>query len=204
MKKHVLFIFLVIISVSLTRAQFNSGSKMVGASSNLDFGIFSDKDKDATDATKIISIDINPRAAYFLKNRIAIGGDVEYYMYRSKYADLDPSTSNTFLIGPFARYYYKTVAMVVPFAELNGGIGSSVDKYVDSFTGEEFKTKHSIFYLGAGVGAAFFLADNFSFEGMLNYSFEHQKNKETEGSHNTNGVMFNFGFSFYFNSLLQD
>jgi len=204
MKKHLLLFLLVVLSAGLARAQFNSGSKMVGASSNLDFGFLSEKEKDVTDATKMTVIDINPRAAYFLKNRIAIGGDLEYYLYRSKYADLDPSTSTTFRIGPFARYYYKTVAMVVPFAELKSGIGSSVDKYIDSFSGEEFKTKHSIFYLGAGVGAAFFLADNFSFEGMLNYSFEKQKNKETGGYHNTHGVMFNFGFSFYFNSLLQD
>ncbi len=203
MKKHLLLFLLLVISAGLARAQFNSGSKMVGASSNLDFGFLSEKEKDVEDATKMTIIDINPRAAYFLKNRIAIGGDLEYYLYRSKYADLDPSTSTTFRIGPFARYYYKTVASVVPFGELKGGVGSQVDKSTGT-TGEEVKYKHSIVYIGAGVGAAFFLADNFSFEGMLNYSYEHQKNKEMGGSHNTNGIMFSFGFSFYFNSLLQD
>ena len=203
MKKHVLLILSGVMSAGLATAQFNSGSKMVGASSNLDFGLFSEKDKDSEDATKLTVIDLNPRAAYFLKNRIAVGGDLEYVFYRSKYADMEPYSSTTFRIGPFARYYYKTVASVVPFGEIKGGAGSYVVKSTDLY-GEESKMKHSIVYAGLGIGAAFFLAENFSFEGMLNYSFENQKNKEMGGSHNTSGIMFNFGFSFYFNSLLQN
>ncbi|KPK87351.1 MAG: hypothetical protein AMS27_02625 [Bacteroides sp. SM23_62_1] len=199
MKKLTIAFILIIVSAGFLSAQFNSGSKMVGASSNLDFGFLSEKDEGATDATKMIFIDINPRAAYFLKNRIAVGGDLEYYLSRSKVGESDPYSSTTFRIGPFARYYYKTVASVVPFAELKGGLGSQVDKLT---TGEKFK--HRIIYVGAGVGASFFLADNFALEGMLNYIFENQKNKEMGGSHNTNGIMLNFGFSFYFNSLLQD
>jgi hypothetical protein len=202
MKNIFLSIIMLVFFCSLAKAQFNTGSKMVGASSSLDFGFTSEKDEGSADASKIISINLTPRAAYFVQNRIAIGGDLGYFYYRSRYDDSDPYRTTDFLIGPFARYYCKSIAWVRPFAEVKLGGGTSVTKYY--VAGELTKTKHSILYTGAGVGAAFFLAENFALEGMLDYTFEHQKNKDTDQSHNSHGIMLSFGFSFFFNSLVQE
>ena len=202
MKTLLLTIVLFVLSASLITAQFNTGSKMVGASSAMDFGFLTTKDKESEYRTNTIAIDLTPRAAYFVSNGVGIGGDIEYYLSRSKTEDLDPSSSSGLIVGPFIRYYFKSVGPVRLFEEMNGGLGFSVSKYY--VAGEQQKNKHRIIYLGAGMGAAYFLADNFALEGMLNYSFENQKNKEMGGSHNTHAIMLNFGFSFFFNSLLQD
>ena len=168
----------------------------------MDFGFLTTKDKESGSRTNTIGIDLTPRGAYFVSNGVGIGGDIGYYMSRSKTEDQDPSSSSGLRVGPFIRYYFKSVGPVRLFEEMKGGIGYSVYKYY--YLGEQEKNKHRIIYLGAGIGAAYFLADNFALEGMLNYSFENQKNKEMGGSHNTHAVMLNFGFSFFFNSLLQD
>jgi long-subunit fatty acid transport protein len=76
MKNYFLTIILLVIFSSITTAQFNTGSKMVGASSYLDFGFSTEKAKGSEFASKIISININPRAAYFVQNRFAVGGDL--------------------------------------------------------------------------------------------------------------------------------
>src|SRR4030042_3510757 len=202
MKNIFLSIIMLVFFCSLAKSQFNTGSKMVGASSSIDLGFSSEKDEGSADATKYITIDVNPRAAYFVMNRLAVGGDLGYYLSRSRYDDSDPYTTNTFLIGPFVRYYYKSIAWVRPFGEFNIGGGTSATKY--TVVGAETKIRHNIIYTGAGVGAAFFLAETFALEGMLSYNFEHQKNKETDQSHNSHGIMLSFGFSFFFNSLLQE
>lgn len=202
MKNHLLSLTLLAFFCSSAMAQFNSGSKMVGASTSLDLGFSSQKDEGSDGSTKYTTININPRAAYFIKNGIAVGGDLGYYLSRSKFDDSDPSTDTEFLIGPFGRYYYKSVGPVRPFGEVKLGAGTSTTRYV--VIDEKEITRHNILYAGAGVGAAFFLAQNFALEAMLGYTFEHSKNPETDGKHNIHDIMLSFGFSFYFNSLLQE
>jgi hypothetical protein len=202
MKTLTLSIILCVVSASLVTAQFNTGSKMVGASSSMDFGLLSSKDKDSEYRTNTITVDLTPRAAYFVSNGVGIGGDIMYSLSRSKTEDLNPSSNSGVSLGPFIRYYFKSVGPIRFFEEMNAGLGYSVSKY---YIGEEQqKNKHISYYLGAGIGAAYFLADNFALESMLNYSFEHQKNKTSGGSHNSHSIMLNFGFSFFFNSLLQE
>lgn len=175
---------------------------MVGASTSLDLGLTSQKYSGSPEATKYTTIDINPRAAYFIMNGLAVGGDLNYYLSRSKYDDNDPYTSTEFRIGPFGRYYYKAVGPVRPFGEVKFGGGTSATRYY--ITGAKETTRHNVLYAGAGVGAAFFLADNFSLEALLGYTYEHQKNPDDDEISNSHGIALSFGFAFYFNSLLQE
>jgi len=202
MKNFFLSVILLILFSNLATAQFNSGSKMVGASTSLDLGFASQKYSGSPDATKYTTIDINPRAAYFIMNGWAIGGDLNYYLSRSRYDGNDPYTTTEFRIGPFGRYYYKAVGPVRPFGEVKFGGGTAATRY--SVTGNETTSRHNILYAGAGVGAAFFLADNFSLEALLGYAYERQMNPDTDEKLNINGLALSFGFAFYFNSLLQE
>jgi hypothetical protein len=202
MKNIFLSIIMLISFCSLATAQFNTGSKMVGASTSLNLGLSSQKYVGSNVATKYTTIDINPRAAYFVMNGFAVGGDLSYYLSRSKSDGNDPSTDTEFRFGPFGRYYYKSVGPVRPFGEVKLGGGTSARRSFD--TGTKTTNRHNILYAGAGVGAAFFLADNFSLEALLGYDYDHFKNPDTAEKQNYHGIMLSFGFSFYFNSLLQE
>ncbi len=200
MKRNITLLLVLTVFIPVVNAQFNTNSKMVGASSSLDFGISSQKDDVSGEKTPMTRFDLNPRAGYFLRNRIALGGDI-YLSYSSEKPEgyIDPITSTGWRLGPYGRYYYKTVSWFVPFGEAKTGFGGDKISY-----GEGSETKHNVFYFGLGAGASLFLADNFSLEALLMYQYEKAKNPEGGGSHTTNGVMVSFGFSFYFNSLLQD
>ena len=203
MKKIVTGFILAFLAMGLVHSQFNTDSKMVGASSSMDFGFFSAKGGESDIKTKTIGFDFNPRFGYFVDNMFAAGMDMDLNIRRTKEGDLDPRSNNSYSVGFFSRYYYQTASPVVPFGEINAGLGRSVSKYTD-FTGETAKSKHNLFYAGVGGGAAFFLADNFALEGMLLYDFERQKNTDTDGKYNTHGLLLKFGFTFFFNSLLQE
>ncbi len=202
MKNFFLSVILTVLFCHMATAQFNSGSMMVGASTSLDLGFRSQKYVDATAATRYTNININPRAAYFAYNGIAVGADVNYDLLRFKTEGGDPYTSTNFLIGPFGRYYYKAVGPVRPFGEVKFGGGTSATRYY--INAAKNTSRHNILYAGAGVGAAFFLADNFSLEALLGYTFDHQKNPETDEKQNSHGIALSFGFAFYFNSLSQE
>ena len=202
--KRTLLVSIVIVTVLMsTAAQFNTNSKMAGASSSLDFGLFSQKDDVSGEKSSLYNFDLTPKAAYFIQNRIAFGGELNYSSSSSKFEGSDPTTTTNWAIGPFGRYYFKTVSWFVPFGEAGVGYGRELYKYTD-FSGGTMKNKHNIFYGRLGGGASIFLADNFSLEALLMYQYKKSKNPEGGGSHTTSGVMLGFGFSFYFNSLLQD
>ncbi len=139
MKNIFLSIVMLVFFCSFARAQFNTGSKMVGASTSLDLGFTSQKYVASDVATKVTTIDINPRAAYFVYNGIAVGGDVNYYLLRSKDDGNDPYTTTEFLIGPFGRYYYKSVGPVRPFGEVKFGGGTSATRYFVNGTRTTYK-----------------------------------------------------------------
>ena len=201
MKKLFTGIILVVSGLGCIHAQFNTDSKMVGASSYMDLGLIAQKNKETDTKTKNMVFDINPRFGYFIDNMFAAGMDLDISMSRRKVGDLDPTSSNYYATGFFTRYYYQTASPVVPFGEFNAGLGRSVSKYVSA--GESFKTKQNILYAGAGAGAAFFLADNFALERLLIYTFRRQNNPETDVVNVTHSLMLECGFTFFFDSMLQ-
>ena len=203
MKKFITGSILALLGMGLVQAQFNTDSKMVGASSSMDFGIFSRTDKESDIKTGTIKFDLNPRFGYFIDNMFAAGMDMGVSTSRKKVGENDPTSENEYTLGFFSRYYYQTASPVVPFGEINAGLGRSVSKST-VFTEEKVKYKDNILYAGAGVGAAFFLADNFALEGMLMYDLHRIKDLDTDGKHNTHGLLLKFGFTFFFNSLLQE
>ena len=203
MKRNILVLTALFGFLLCTSAQFNTNSKMLGASSSLDFGLFSQKDDVTGEKSSLYNFDLTPKAAYFIQNRIAFGGELYYSSAASKPEGSDPTTTTNWALGPFGRYYFKTVSWFVPFGEAGLGYGRELYKFTD-FSGGTVKTKHNIFYGRLGVGASIFLADNFSMEALLMYQYKKSKNPEGGGSHTTSGVMLGVGFSFYFNSLLQD
>lgn len=150
-------IFLLSASISLF-AQVEKGSKLLGVS----FGSisFTNSDNKTTYSnTPVIykstgnsaSIYVNPNIAWFLANKIAVGGSVSVGFYTSKSTSSNSgsssSTENTskqpsVYLGPFARFYFGGSSKGMPFAQVNLNIGVSGgnSKSVSS-TGSSSETK---------------------------------------------------------------
>ena len=67
MKKTTLSLIISITLIAGAGAQFNTNSKMVGASSSLDFGLFSQKDDVTGEKSSLYNFDLTPKAAYFIQ-----------------------------------------------------------------------------------------------------------------------------------------
>lgn len=184
------------------KAQMNTGSKFVAGYNNLSFNASSDKYVGTTsDPEKYFDIGLTTKAGYFLKNRLAIGGLVNYNYSKVTFTADSKNISSGWSIGPLARYYLE-YGTIIPFAELSTEFGMTNDKQIYS-TGEPIESKHSVFGLNAGIGADYFLNESIAFEGMLHYSFDRVKpaGDATGDGYKTNGFGFSIGIIFYFGTI---
>ncbi len=202
-------ILLIIFSAGIVCAQMNSGSKFVKGSTGLNLQTQQTKWKndegEQEDPDKIFNFSFTPAAAYFIKNRIAVGGFLDYS--RSTTTEFimeseNKSISTNFLIGPMGRYYYG-IEKLRPFGELRLGIGSEVYKS-ETGTGT-IKSKHNLTYWGLGVGGSYLFADNISFDGLVLYDHLTAKNPDSDvnARHITGGPGIEIGITIFFDSLAQ-
>jgi hypothetical protein len=200
-----IFLFLVIFTFSslFLKAQMNTGSKFVAGYNQLGLSAYSDKSVGSTTKPdKYFNLDLTTKAGYFLKNRIAVGGMINYSLSKINYVTSALKASNTeWSIGPLARYYVE-YGTLIPFAEASFtyGMRNSTQESA-SFTSE---IKHSVFGLNAGIGADYFLNQSIALEGMLGYSVKRLK-PATKGAtgqgHTENGFGCSFGVIFYFGTI---
>ncbi len=133
--KKVFFAALCMAVSTLTFAQVEKGAKLIGVS----FGSLSYTDSKSTTTYSntptvyssdgnSFSISVNPNVAWFVKERLAVGGGVSLSFYTSKSNSSNTASTTTseskstqpsFYIGPFARYYFKGSSKGLPFAQIN-------------------------------------------------------------------------------------
>jgi len=205
MRKHVLIIAgILFLSYSL-HAQFNSGSLFVSGKTSLTLDYSGQKWKsgefESDHAHKTTSLTFNPSAGYFFKNRMAVGGFIDYGFSKQK-ADASTSKNCSFLLGPLFRYYLNyNVSGIMPFAEADAGIGSSKSFYdYGEGTDEE---KYSLMQVSGGAGINYFLNDVVAFETSLKYYYRIANLKDTESDYKEmfNGIVFRFGITVFFSSI---
>lgn len=205
MKKILLTLGLAML-VSYGFSQMNTGSYFVSGSIPLDLQLYSGSSKDSPDQNENYQyINFAPKGGYFIKNRIAVGGMVDFSVDRQKFKNAASSfeevyKTTTLLVGPMARLYYE-YGKLMPFAEAFLGIGRSANKYIlDGLS--ESTTTHSIFKVAGGGGAHYFLTQALAFEVLLQYFWETQKPTEGLGSgHNYTGILLLVGITIYFGSI---
>ncbi len=195
MKKQALIITLAILTASSTllTAQTTKGKFLLGelsyieflgngvlGSTNLGYTTFqskSDGDNSDDSKDKMFSVNIVPRAGYFVIDNLAVGLDV--FLATESHKAMDDaykSTSTFFAVGPFVRYYVPT-KKVIPFAEVNYSIGSRTGK--TEFDGNEPSTyKYGIQLYGAGLGLAVPLGEKVTFDAIAGYHAYVNKDKE--------------------------
>jgi len=199
MKKTFILSLALLMFAGMLHAQYNTGNVFFSADSDL--GMYMQKETYKSDLgdgepENQFYFNINPKAGYFIKQRLAVGGMMMFDY--SKFKDLSESSYSSVVIGPMVRYYRGYYKGVSSFGELTAGIGRSTDKYM--YEGIESVTKHNLKTLSAGVGANLFLADNVAAEAMIKYAYENSKGAENNPDNNrhiTSGLVFTIGFTVY-------
>ncbi len=204
--KKLIFTLVLTFSVSYGFSQMNTGSYFVSGSIPLDLQLYSGSDKLNSDVKESYQhLTIAPKGGYFIKNRLAVGGMVEYSADRTKTDDgsgVSKYVSSQVLAGPLARYYYE-YGKFLPFVEAMLGVGRQNIKSIFESGGESFESNsaHSVFKVAAGGGAHYFLTDALAFEALLQYFWETQNATEGDGGHNYTGILLLVGITIYFGSI---
>lgn len=176
--KKLLLSGLILLGVAAS-AQIQQGNWMVGGDLvSSKFGLNTGSGYD---------ISIQPKAAYFVQNNLAIGGQVTLGVSGVK----DGPTVFTYNLGPMARYYFSgdQVDSLLKhgrfFVEANAGIGgTSISKGGDSANGLN---------LGVGPGYAYFITENIGLEALLKYNGDFGFGNRG----NVSNLTFNLGFQIY-------
>ena len=139
-----------------TNAQLEKGNVLVGTDvAHFDFNLGKSSGFD---------INIEPKAAWFINNNVAVGAFVQLGFAKS--GEGAPTTT-TYGVGPLARYYFNDPKMNLLkhgrwFAEGNVGIqGVNVSEGGGSTNG---------LGLGVGPGYAYFITPNVGLETLLKYN----------------------------------
>ncbi len=182
MKKLIFTGILAVAGLTATaNAQIQEGNWMVGSSIlSSNFGL---------NTGGGYSIGLQPKAAYFVKDNVAVGGYVNLGI--SKVTNGSP-TRFDYGVGALGRYFLspgeKGVDNILNhgrwFFEGNLGVGGSSVENGNSTTGLDF---------GVGPGYSYFITPNIGVEGLVKY--QGQSGFGNEGL-NSN-ITFNVGFSIY-------
>ncbi|MGH1519501.1 hypothetical protein [Chryseobacterium sp. JK1] len=182
MKRLILTGILAVAGLTATaNAQIQKGNWMVGSSivaSN--FGL---------NTGGGYNISLQPKAAYFLQDNVAVGGYVDLGF--NKVAKGSP-TNFVYKVGALGRYYVSPGEKGIDnllhhgrwFFEGNVGIGGTSTEGGNSTTGLDF---------GAGPGYSYFITPNIGVEGLVKYNGV--AGFGSEGL--TSTLTFNVGFSIY-------
>lgn len=153
MKKY-LFILVGLLQAAVASAQIQKGSVMVGSNfSDISLGL---------DNSKVFSLDISPKAAWFIRDNTALGGYVNFGVQSAH----NSSTTLTYGIGALGRHYTGADMAVLNhgrfFGEATLGFGGvNVSNNGDHTNGIEF---------GVGPGFAYFVTPNVGLETLLKYN----------------------------------
>ncbi len=196
--KPVLKILIILLPLSIitsVHAQTNAGKVLLGGSSGFALGSGSSKVKSdgySESGPKTTTVSFTPFIGYFPVNNLSIGLQAELIYSKVKIED-EAESSNTFVMGPFARYYFGTTN-IKPFVDATVVFGSIKQKVESGGYSEELILNTTI--LAGDIGIAFFLNDVVSLDLMVGYSNATSKNKHVkEVKYISSQIDFSFGFS---------
>lgn len=170
---------LLLLLTQRTNAQLEKGNVLVGADlAGFEFDL---------GKSSGFNISLSPKAAWFIKDNVAIGA---YALLGFTKSGEGAPTTTTYGVGPLARYYVNKPDMNLLkhgrwFAEVNAGItGVNVSDGGGSTNGLGF---------GFGPGYAYFITPNIGFETLLKYNGVLGFGDETYQSR----IALNLGFQIY-------
>jgi outer membrane protein len=193
--KKVLFTAVAVLGFTFANAQeeattFGFAEGDVFVEGNLGFSSTNDKNTEF----KTNSFEFNPKAGYFLTEKLAVGVELMVGSYKEQISGTDVSKESNFGAGVFARYYFLDLGeRFKTYAEAGLGFASGKD---ESFPGE---AKYSGVGAGAGLGIQYFatsnIAINFGLSDVLSYSSSKVDGFKNESEFNANLNVFNNFFA---------
>jgi outer membrane protein len=182
MKKQYIILMLLLLCSSLLFSQVEKGKWYIAGNSNLGLDIGKTKYESSngiTDEYKYTEFNFSPSAGYFVIDKLAAGLFIDYNYYKDiNQADDDTWKSNSFIIGPFAKYYILEYKKLWPYVGVGVGFGSGKSE----LNGEEYeKYKMSTFRIGGG--ATYFLSENVGFDLFLGYNKDVDKSEIDEAGY---------------------
>jgi len=155
MKKYIILTIIAITCAGLnTRAQIQQGNVLVGGNfANLNLGL---------NDPKVFSLDITPKAAWFIQDNIALGGYVNLGIETAK----GSSTTTSYGAGALGRYYTGEDVEILShgriFGEATLGVGGvNVSDGGGNTNGIDFSF---------GPGFAYFITPSIGLETLLKYN----------------------------------
>lgn len=182
MKKHNIFILLLLFSSSVLFAQVEKGKWLLAGNTNLGLDIGKEKwessDGGPAIEYKYTEFNFSPQAGYFVIDKLAVGLFMDFQYYKDVAVDDNNDTykSSSFVIGPFAKYYIMEFNNLWPYVGAGIGFGSGKYAYY-----EEDPTKYKMSTVRLGGGATYFLNDNVGFDLFLGYNKDVDKYEYSEG-----------------------
>ena len=177
MKNYLMIITLLALGLSAS-AQPVAGKFFAGGS--LSISASTDKSKiDGTTTTDNTNFQfgLNPLAGYFLSDRIAVGLGLGLNTSVTKYPDNipDKSTTATFYIEPFGRYYLISgKAGLFAQASISMGVGNTKVHYENA----SVETNHLSLDAGVSPGLYYYLTERLALEATIGWiGFETQVDK---------------------------
>lgn len=154
MKNHYFLVTLAIIASTFSsRAQIQKDNLLIGGNlANINLGL---------NDPKILSAEITPKVAWFIKDNIALGGYIDFGIQTAK----NSNTTTNYGIGVLGRYYVGKEIEIIKhsrfFGELTAGFGGVNVSDADNTNGLN---------LSAGPGFAYFITANVGLEVLLKYN----------------------------------
>lgn len=189
MKKGIVTIFAILLTVTAFAQFTNQGTFLIGGSSNLGLNFLSRKSKlgsgDFQDGPKTTSFNISPQLGYFIIDNLAIGGTLDFSSSKEE-DDTFTYTESSVFVGPFVRYYFDKL-----YAEGNFGVGSAKS----DFGGSENKSSLSGWNIAAGY--ALLLSDAVALEPQIGYASVSAKNNDSDITSRNSGLFVNLSLFVY-------
>jgi hypothetical protein len=169
------------------------------------FNYKDDNNNTDSEPNKTTNINLLPKIGYFVKDNLAIGGDLHFGYSHSKNESGEYSSENNltiFGIGPFIRHYFPA-EKTMPYFEVGGLLGSYTNNYKYSYSNnsEESKNKARTYGFNAGLGVAFLVGTRATIDGLIGYSSMTIKEKD-ENPDNERMVLGFWGIKVGFNVFL--
>ena len=155
MKSLSIFLLSALVGVGLSSsAQIQKGNVMVGANfANISLDL---------DRPNVFTATLTPKAAWFIKDNVAVGAYVEFGIQTAK----GSTTTTSYGVGPMARYYTGSDVEVLKHGRLFGEAtvgfgGQNVSDGGGSTNGINFSL---------GPGFAYFVTPNIGVEALFKYN----------------------------------
>jgi outer membrane protein len=137
------------------------------------------------------NIGINPKAAYFIADRLALGLEASFGYSNNEFTDSNGNKSSgnstSITVGPLLRYYLVNGI----FGQASLGFGTNKGE------SDGFENKNDFFSYQIGLGYAIFLNEHISIEPIISYNHHKSTNNQFNFETTNSGFMLGAGFSIY-------